>query len=152
MQLRGEPETGGAAVFAFDHLLPRHSAPAAIALCADLGRPRTQLFSRAGYDVSLYDIDAKQVEGALAAMREQLQELADNGLLRDQSVDEVLARVSGTNDLAECVKGAAYVQECTPESLELKRKVFGSIDEVCDEGTIIASSTSCLAPSTFTEG
>jgi len=88
----------------------------------------------------------------LQAVREQLQELSDNDLLRGQTVDEVAARIDGTDDLAACVAGAVYVQECTPESLELKRKVFGSLDAVCDEGTILASSTSCLAPSTFTEG
>ena len=52
--------------------------------------------------------------------------------------------ISGTASLEECVKDAKYVQECVPESLELKRKVWGSIDEIADAKTILATSTSCI--------
>ena len=42
-------------------------------------------------------------------------------------------------------------QECTPENLELKKQVFSELSKNADEGTIVASSTSCLMPSLFTE-
>ena len=44
-----------------------------------------------------------------------------------------------------------YFKECVPENLELKKKVFSQIDKIIDGSTIVASSSSCLPSSSFTE-
>ena len=51
---------------------------------------------------------------------------------------------SGTDSLAECVTGAKYIQECVPEVLELKRKVWGEVDKLVGADTILGTSTSCI--------
>ena len=43
------------------------------------------------------------------------------------------------------------MQENTPENLESKQRVFAELDELADPGTVLASSTSALLPSKFTE-
>eukprot|EP01147_Barroeca_monosierra_P005818 gene5818-235_t len=110
------------------------------------------LFARAGLNVQLYDIDEGQVFKGLDAIRDIISQLSENGLLNDQTVDSVMCRIHGTTSLEEAVQDAEYIQECVPEKLELKQQIFKSLDSLANESCILASSTSCIAPSSFTEG
>jgi L-gulonate 3-dehydrogenase len=43
------------------------------------------------------------------------------------------------------------LQECVPEDVDIKKKVFGQIDDLMDDDTIVASSSSCLTATMFAE-
>ena len=53
---------------------------------------------------------------------------------------------------AGAVEGAFYIQESTPERIEVKQGVLRSIQESCDANAIVASSTSGFMPSELQEG
>lgn len=53
---------------------------------------------------------------------------------------------------ADAVEGAFYIQESTPERIEVKQAVLKSIQESCDANAIVASSTSGFMPSELQEG
>lgn len=59
--------------------------------------------------------------------------------------------LTGTNSLQEALKDAVLVQECVPENLELKRKVWKQVDDVAGPNTIFSSSTSTFMPSLFSD-
>eukprot|EP00731_Ephydatia_muelleri_P032089 Em0023g596a len=110
------------------------------------------LFARAEYNVVLNDISDQQLQGALDAIHHQLGNMEREGLLREgQTAANLEKQVTISSDLQGAVSGALYVQECTPEVLDLKRLVFKKLDQVVDDVTILASSTSCIVPSLFTE-
>ncbi|KAG9492004.1 hypothetical protein GDO78_000491 [Eleutherodactylus coqui] len=74
-------------------------------------------------------------------------ELKKSGMLRGSlSAEEQISLISGFNDLKLALEGAIFVQECVPENLELKLKIFADLDSYINDSAIISSSTSCLSP------
>jgi L-gulonate 3-dehydrogenase len=106
------------------------------------------VFAGAGHGVALQDPQ----EGRLAAAASEIaQRLAD--LQRFELIDEapaaILARLSFHRDPAEAMVGVRHVQECAPEDLELKRRLFAELDRLAPTGAVLASSSSFLPASAF---
>ncbi|XP_078078231.1 lambda-crystallin homolog [Mustelus asterias] len=118
-----------------------------------VGRSWAMLFASAGYRVALYDTVQQQVTCAIENIRQQLIELERTGMLRGVfKPEEHMQLISACTDLAKAVEGAIHIQECVPENLELKRKVFQDLDELMNDHVILGSSTSCLLPSKLFSG
>ena len=117
-----------------------------------IGRAWALSFARAGYDVALTDTLPDQIETAFAFIDSALEELAGFDLLSGARPAEVRARIHGVADLAEALAGADHVQENTPEDIATKRAVFAELDAQAPADAVIASSTSALLPSAFSEG
>lgn len=117
-----------------------------------IGKSWAMIFASVGYKVVMYDVDQAQVSRAIENIREELLEFEEAGTLRGElGAAAQAALVSGTSSLAECVEGAKYVQENVPEVLELKRKVWGEVDKLAGDNTILATSTSCIVPSKISD-
>ena len=116
-----------------------------------IGRAWAISFARAGAKVLMWD----QAEGAAGKAIDYiagvLDDLAENDLLNGQSPESVLSRISTARTLEEALSRATYVQENTPEVLETKIRIFQQMDAVARDDAVLASSTSALLPSRFTE-
>ncbi len=116
-----------------------------------IGRAWAISFARAGHHVALWD----PVEGAPAAARDYIEallpDLERNELLNGVAPGVLLGRIVGTARLDEALDGVDYVQENAPEVLDVKRDLFSKLDPLTPRSAIIASSTSALLPSSFTE-
>ena len=78
-----------------------------------------------------------------------LRDLAEHGLLDDPQA--AAARVRAAAGLADALDGAALVQENLPERIENKRAIFSELDRLAAPEAILASSTSTIVASLFTE-
>lgn len=119
--------------------------------CGLIGRAWAIAFARAGYAVRLYDPLAGAAEAAIGFARSVLPDLEKNDLLNGQSEADVLARLHVVPTLEAALDRAAYVQESASENVEVKRRLFSELDAAAAPETILASSTSALLPSRFTE-
>ncbi len=117
-----------------------------------IGRAWAISFARAGYAVALWDETDGAVDKALQYIEMLLPDLAANQLLRGAAIGEVRGRMQAASSLEDAVLGAIHVQENTPEDVALKQKVFARLDEIAGPDTVLASSTSAILPSRFTEG
>lgn len=116
-----------------------------------IGRAWAISFARAGHDVRMWDQAPAAASGARDYIAGLLGDLAANDLLRGQAVDAVLGRITIVAELGEALADAVHVQENTPENLEVKREVFSRIDALAGPQAVLASSTSALLPSKFSD-
>ena len=125
-------------------------AKIAIVGCGLIGRSWAISFARAGFEVGIYDSDPEAPRCALKHIAATLGDLATGGLLGDQPYDAVLSRVRQAFGLEDALDGAVFVQESTREEVETKRRVFATLDAIAAPETVLASSTSFIVPSAFT--
>ncbi|HVZ08824.1 3-hydroxyacyl-CoA dehydrogenase [Rhodopila sp.] len=116
-----------------------------------IGRAWSIVFARAGFSVALWDRFPQQTTQAKAYIADRLPELYAAGLLQDDP-QTVLDRVTPMASLWEAVRSADYVQENGPERVPIKQSIFSELDRAARPEAIIASSSSGIPASAFTEG
>lgn len=116
-----------------------------------IGRAWAITFARAGHAVTLWDEDGSAPAKALDFIAAAMPDLAANDLLGGTAPDVLMSRLRTEEDLAAALSDADHVQENTPERLEVKTAVFKDLDRLAPAAAVIASSSSSLLPSRFTE-
>lgn len=116
-----------------------------------IGRAFAICFSRGGYEVRLYDPTDGVAADALPRIRETCEDLEQEGLLNGRTTDDVVGRISAVETIEEAVEGAIHVQENAPERLEIKIDLFKKLDAMCSPDAVLASSSSSIVASRFTE-
>ena len=114
-----------------------------------IGRAWAAVFARAGWAVRLHDPHAPTLDAAPGLVRAELDMLHAHGLADDPA--RAAQGVTAHPDLADALAGAAFVQESGPEVLHDKRALFAELDRLAAPGVVLASSTSAIVASKFTE-
>ena len=114
-----------------------------------IGRAWAGVFARGGWDVRVTDPSRDVLESVPRLIRESLDEQAALGLAQDPA--RAAERVAVMPSVAEAVAHADLVQESGPETVEAKQAIFSELDRLAPQDAILASSTSFIVASRFTE-
>jgi L-gulonate 3-dehydrogenase len=115
-----------------------------------IGRAWANVFARAGWDVRLWDPDTATLAAAPRLIEEALHDVARHGLAGDPAA--AAKRITTAATLEDAVRDTEFVQENGPERVEVKLDVFAKLDAAAPPSAILASSSSAIVASRFTEG
>jgi 3-hydroxybutyryl-CoA dehydrogenase len=112
--------------------------------CGQMGSGIAQVCAQAGYPVIVSEINDELLKKGLAAIDASLTRSVQKEKITQPDREATLTRIKGTTDtgqFADC----DLVIEAAVENLDLKKQIFGEIDKICPEHTILATNTSCLS-------
>lgn len=109
-----------------------------------MGPGLAQVFATAGYDVTMYSRKVETLEKAMRVAKTNLTTFVEQGLLSEDAVPGVLARIKTTQSVEEAGTDADFVIESIAEKMDAKKALYEELDRVCPERTIITSNTSYL--------
>jgi 3-hydroxybutyryl-CoA dehydrogenase len=109
-----------------------------------MGSGIAEVVARAGCDVVIHEIDAAVAAAALGRVERSLGRAVERGKLERSEADEIRSRISTSLDLGDLADRQIVVEAAT-ENEELKKSLFGRLDEiVADPDAILASNTSSI--------
>jgi 3-hydroxyacyl-CoA dehydrogenase len=108
-----------------------------------MGGGITMSLINAGLPVVLLETQQDALDRGLATIRRNYQGALRKGTLNEQSLAQRLALITPTLEYAS-LRDVDLVIEAVFENMEVKRRVFETLDGVVREGAILASNTSAL--------
>lgn len=111
--------------------------------CGTMGSGICEVAAKSGFDVMFSEVSAEAVSAGNDRITRSVERAVQRGKMERTEADALLARISSTTNMSE-LSGCDIVFEAVPEQLDLKKKVFGALDEVLPEEAILATNTSSL--------
>jgi len=115
-----------------------------VAGAGQMGNGIAQVSAQAGYRVVMTDIAQEFIDRGVLSIEKNLGRAVEKGRLAAEDRDAALARIT-TALTFEAGKDADLFIEAAPESLDVKRDVFGKATAALGAEAIIASNTSSLS-------
>jgi len=97
----------------------------------------------AGFEVVLRSRSATTADAMLAGLEKSLDRQVEKGKMEDADRSAAIARVTATSDLHE-LADCDLVLESVVEDIAVKKHLFGELDRICADHTILATNTSTL--------
>lgn len=116
-----------------------------------MGHGIAQVCAAAGCAVVLHDPDEAAGAIGLERIRANLDKGVSLGKVAPEGRDATLGHLRTSASQAEAVADADLVLEAAPESLDLKRRIFGDIAASAPADTLLATNTSSLSISEIAE-
>jgi 3-hydroxybutyryl-CoA dehydrogenase len=109
-----------------------------------MGNGIVHVFAQAGYDVTMVDVRAEALEGALKTIGGNMDRQIKKGTLAEADRDAALGRIRTSTDVS-AVADADLVVEAATENRELKFRIFEEMDRHAPAHAILATNTSSIS-------
>jgi enoyl-CoA hydratase/3-hydroxyacyl-CoA dehydrogenase len=118
---------------------------AAIIGSGAMGHGIAELLAMAGYEVTMVDINDELLAKAVEKIKWSLSKFVEKKRIRKEDMDAAIARVHATTSYEQAAKDTDFAIEAVPENMDLKKKVFATLDQFLPSHAILASNTSALS-------
>ena len=110
-----------------------------------MGNGIAHVFAQNGFMVTLIDVNAAQLEKAVATITKNFDRQIAKGAITEEQKQQALNNLTTATEISEGVKNAELVVEAATENVDLKLKIFKQIDEAAPAGCLLASNTSSIS-------
>ncbi len=110
-----------------------------------MGNGIAHVFAQNGFNVQLIDLNDAQLQKALATIAKNLDRQVAKGSLTEEQKAQTLANLSTSNSIETGVANAELVVEAATENVDLKLKIFQTLDANAPANCILASNTSSIS-------
>lgn len=117
-----------------------------------MGHGIAQLLAAGGCRVRLFDENPQVLATALQRMADNLQVFLRLDMITPDEIELALERITLAGDLAGLCQDQDLVIEAVSENLEIKRKVFASLEALTTPQCILASNTSAISIGKIAQG
>jgi len=117
----------------------------AIVGSGSMGHGIAEMLAMNGYEVAMVDINDELLKNAKDKIKWSLDKFVEKKRIRQEDAEASLARIKTTTKYEEAAKDADLAIEAVPENMDLKKKVFSTLDSFAPAHAILASNTSTLS-------
>lgn len=110
-----------------------------------MGSGICQVIAEHGHEVFLTEVSAELVKGGLNKIEKGYDRNVKKEKMTEEAKQAALARITGVEGVANLPKDLDLVIEAIVENLDVKKKVYIALDQVCGPQTILATNTSALS-------
>jgi len=110
-----------------------------------MGNGIAHVFAQYGFPVQLIDLQADQLEKAMAMISKNLERQVQKGLLAADEKSNVLKRIQPVQQIEKGVRQADLIIEAVTENEEIKLKIFRELDECALPAAMLATNTSSIS-------
>lgn len=100
-----------------------------------------------GYTVTLYDINAGQLDRADSLLHDLMEKKLAKGKITQTEVDQAFARLRYETSLEQTCSNASLIIEAIIEDLKAKKKLFSQISSYAPKEAILATNSSSIVSS-----
>lgn len=110
-----------------------------------MGNGIAHVFAQCGYKVALVDVSQDALDRGIKTITKNLDRMVTKEKISEEDKNNTLGNITTFTDLKSGVSDANLVVEAATENVDLKLKIFKSMDDLAPANAILATNTSSIS-------